>query len=301
MLDITLLGTGGMLPLKNRWLTSCIISCEGKSILIDCGEGTQIALKNTKCRMKPIDLICITHFHADHLSGLPGFLLSMGNEGRTDPVMIAGPKGLEDIVRSLCVIAPNLPFEISFMELCELKEFQLAKLNITPFRAEHSIECLGYTFLLPRSGKFDPVLARKNNVPVSLWSRLQKGETVTEGGRSYTPDMVMGKSRKGLKVTYCTDSRPTKNIADHAKGSDLFICEGLYYDPGKLARAKKTGHMLYSEAAELAGSAQVKRLWLTHYSPAVEFPEEGLSAAKEIFPDAECGFDGKNIVLSFEN
>lgn len=299
MLDVTLLGTGGMLPLKDRWLTSCILSCEGHSILVDCGEGTQIALKNTKCKLKPIDLICITHFHADHISGLPGFLLSMGNEGREEPVTIAGPEGIEKIVKSICIIAPNLPFELKFIDFAEMKTFSSGKIIITPFKAEHGVECLGYSFYLPRKGRFNAEKAKMNNVPMAVWSRLQKGENVLYDNQLYTSDMVLDADRRGVKVTYCTDSRPVENIAKYTENSDLFICEGLYFDPEKIGRARKTGHMLYSEAASLAAKAGVKEMWLTHYSPAVTDPEEGIEIARAIFPNTECGYDGKRKTISF--
>ena len=116
MLDVCLLGTGGTMPLKNRWLSSAIFRYNGRCILADCGEGTQIALKTALFTFKPIDVICLTHFHADHVSGLPGMLLSMGNEGRTEPVLIIGPRGTRKVVSSLRIIAPGLPFEIEIAE-----------------------------------------------------------------------------------------------------------------------------------------------------------------------------------------
>ena len=301
MLDVTLLGSGGMLPTKERWLTSCLLSCEGSGIIIDCGEGTQIAVKEAGCRLTTTDLICITHFHADHISGLPGLLLSLGNEGRTAPITIAGPPGLAGIVKSLCVIAPNLPFEVRIKELYSFEPFNSGMLKVTPFQARHSINCYGYSIVLPRRGKFDPRRAREANIPLKYWSHLQNGQTIQEDGKIFTPDMVMGEDRKGLKVTYCTDSRPVRSITENAADADLLICEGLYYLPEKLARAKKTGHMLYSEAAQIALEAGVRRLWLTHFSPAVEYPEEGLAYAKDIFPEAECGYDGKHIDLCYDN
>ena len=301
MLRVTLPGTGGMMPTKERWLSTCIISCEGHSVLIDCGEGTQVAVKFAGCRIKPVDLICITHFHADHVSGLPGFLLSLGNEGRVEPLTIAGPKGIKRIVKSLCVIAPALPFEIRFRELDEPEPFEEAGFTVTPFKVRHRVECLGYSFYLPRIGKFNVEKARALSIPQNLWNPLQKTGQVMYNDKLYTYDMVSDGDREGIKVTYCTDTRPVNSIIENAKNSDLFICEGLYYSLDKLERARLTGHMLYGEAAELAAKASVKRLWLTHFSPAVEFPEEGISAAAYIFENAECGFDGKTIDLVFND
>lgn len=289
------------MPLKNRWLSSCLLSVFGHSVLIDCGEGTQIALKWAGQKSKPIDVICFTHFHADHISGLPGFLLTMSNEGRTEPLTMIGPVGLETIVRALCLIAPNLTFDIRFIEIpSDGTVIQSEPLTITPFRVRHGVPCLGYCFELKRVGKFDKEKALKNEVPLKVWSKLQHQDSVIYNDVVYTSDMVLGAPRKGLKVTYTTDTRPVKNIAVHAAGSDLLICEGMFAEEDKLERAIETGHMLFSEAAGIASQAQVKKLWLTHYSPSLEYPEEGLSFASAVFPQTECGFDGKTEDLLFE-
>ncbi|MBQ9460359.1 MAG: ribonuclease Z [Clostridia bacterium] len=299
MLNVTLTGTSGMMPLKNRWLSSCLLNTNGHSVLVDCGEGTQIAMKCAGLRFKPVDVICITHFHADHISGLPGFLLTLCSEGRTEPVTVIGPAGLARVVRALCTIAPNLTYELRCVEYNGFA-FRTDELKITPFPVRHGVPCLGYRFDMDRAGKFDPERAKQNNVPMKIWSTLQKKGAAEFEGRLYTPDMVMGPPRKGLRVTYTTDTRPTDSIAENAQGADLFICEGMFSDPEKLPRAVETKHMIFSEAAAIAKKAGVRRLWLTHYSPSLSEPEEGLSAATDIFPDAECGFDGKTIDLLFD-
>jgi ribonuclease BN (tRNA processing enzyme) len=117
MVDVCLPGTGGMIPLRNRWLTCCLIEYQGTVILIDCGEGTQIALKEAGCKLSRLDILLVTHFHADHIAGLPGLLLSLGNNGKTTPLTITGPAGLRKVVSALTVIAPVLPFPLIFDEL----------------------------------------------------------------------------------------------------------------------------------------------------------------------------------------
>lgn len=302
MLDICLLGTGGMMPLPYRWLTSMMARYNGSSILIDCGEGTQIAMKEKGWSPKPIDVMCFTHFHADHISGLPGMLLGMGNADRTEPLLMIGPKGLSKVVASLRIIAPELPFAIDCLELTEREQtIEFDGYRIEAFRVAHNVTCYGYSIVVDRQGKFDVEAAKKLNLEVKYWSKLQNGETVKIDGKVFTPDMVMGPQRKGLRVTYATDSRPTQSIIDHAADADLFICEGMYGDPEMLANAKDKKHMTFFEAASLAKEANAKRLWLTHYSPSLNYPNEYIKATRKIFPEAEVCKDGKTIELLFED
>ena len=298
MLDICLLGTGGMMPLPYRWLTSMMARYNGQSILIDCGEGTQIALKEKGWSPNPIDVICFTHFHADHISGLPGMLLTMGNAERTEPLLLVGPKGLSRVVASLRVIAPELPFVIDCLELGEAEHtIRLDGFRIEAFRVNHNVPCYGYSIIIDRIGKFQV----DKGIEKKYWSRLQRGETIETKEMTFVPEMVIGPVRKGLKVTYCTDTRPTEGIVKHAEGADLFICEGMYGEPEKKAKAKENKHMTFYEAAELAKRAQVKKLWLTHYSPSLNRPEEYLPATKKIFQETEVCRDGKTVELVFED
>lgn len=301
MLDVCLLGTGGMMPLPYRWLTSLLTRCDGSNILIDCGEGTQIALKQRGWSPKPIDIICFTHYHADHISGLPGLLLTMGNAERTEPVTMIGPKGLERVVGALRMIAPELPFPIHFIELTEPRE----QMNIGPYvidayRVNHNVICYGYAISIPRKGRFDVERAKAQGIPQQFWSRLQKGEQIEHNGRVLTPDMVLGENRKGIKVVYCTDTRPVPVIAEYARDADLFICEGMYGEDGKEAKAREYKHMTFYEAANLAKEANPKEMWLTHYSPSLTRPEEFMDKTKEIFPRTKAARDGFTAELGFD-
>ena len=232
MIDVSLLGTGGMMPLPKRHVTSLLLRHNGASVLIDCGEGTQIALRKKGWSFKPIEAIFLTHFHADHIAGLPGFLLTMGNAGKTDPLTIIGPKGTVRIVSAVRTLAPELPFEVNAREIEGNEEtFIFAGLTVTAFRVQHTITCYAYKVELSRGGRFDPVRAREAGIPLKFWNPLQKGQICEEDGKTYTPDMVLGGERKGIKLVYATDTRPVPVIAEMAEGADLFICEGMYGEP----------------------------------------------------------------------
>lgn len=301
MLDVCLLGTGGMMPLPHRWLTSLMTRCDGSNLLIDCGEGTQVALKEKGWSPKPVDVICFTHYHADHISGLPGLLLTMGNAERTEPVTMIGPKGLERVVNALRMIAPELPFSLRFIELTEPREqIKAGPYVIDAYRVNHNVICYGYSISIPRKGRFDVERAKGQGIPQRFWSRLQKGETMMDGERILTPDMVLGPDRRGIKVTYCTDTRPLPVIAEYATDADLFICEGMYGEPEKEAKAKEYKHMTFYEAARLAKEAQPREMWLTHYSPSLIRPEEYMTQVREIFPQAKAARDGWTAELGFD-
>ena len=301
MLDVCLLGSGGMMPRPYRWLTSLLTRFNGSSLLIDCGEGTQIAIKEKGWSFKPIDVICFTHYHGDHISGLPGLLLTMGNADRKEPLTLIGPKGLERVVSALRVIAPELPFPIIYKEIEGAEQtFELNGYRLKAFRVNHNVLCYGYTMEIDRAGKFDVERAKEQEIPQKYWKHLQKGETIETGNGILTPDMVLGPPRKGLKLTYTTDTRPTNSIRENAKDSDLFICEGMYGEKEKAAKAVEYKHMTFYEAAHLAKDAQVKEMWLTHYSPSLTRPEEYMDEVRRIFPEAKAGKDRMSRELAFE-
>lgn len=302
MLDVCLLGTSGMMPLPGRCLTSLMTRYNGSSLLIDCGEGTQVSIRIKGWSVHGIDTICFTHFHGDHISGLPGLLLSMGNSDRTKPVTLIGPKGLEKIVNNLRCIAPELPFDLKFIELEDkIQTIDINGYKITAFKVNHNVVCYGYTIDIERGGKFHVEKAMENNIPQKFWSLLQKGIEVQENGVVYTPDTVLGPPRKGIKVTYCTDSRPTQSILDNAKDSTLFICEGMYGEKDKQTKAKEHKHMTFYEAAKIAAAAQVGQLWLTHFSPSMAKPEMFLDDVREIFSNTIIPKDRRSVELDFDN
>lgn len=302
MLDISLLGCGGMMPLPKRFLSALLIRHEGASVLIDCGEATQVALHLSPFSNKSIDHILITHFHGDHVSGLPGLLLSIGNSHRTEPLHIWGGEGLKRIVDGLTVICDRLPYKLILHELPfdKASSFQTGELLWNALPVKHRIPCLAYSAKLPRKGKFNAEKAKSLKIPVQYWSRLQAGESVETEVGSFEPGAVMGPPRRGLKVSFATDCRPSEALIELVRDSDLFVAEGLYGDPEKAKDAAEKGHMTFFEAAEMAKAAEVDELWLTHFSPAMIRPEEYLEATRAIFPETYLGHNLKTTTLLFK-
>lgn len=299
MVDISLLGCGGGMPVPNRFLSATLINYKGRKILIDSGEGTQVSMKILGTGFKAIDIICITHGHGDHIVGLPGLLATIGNSGRVDPLTIIGPVGIEEIIKGLRVIVPYLPYEIKIIENPRDTITLIENISISTLELDHSAPCLGYSFYIKRKPRFDLEAAMTNNVPKILWNKLQKGENIIHEGREYEPNMVLGKERRGIKFSLITDTRPMDEITDFIKESDLFICEGTYGEDRDIEKAIKNKHMTFSEAAELARKGKVKELLLTHFSPAMNNPQEFIENARRIFKNTILGEDRITKTLAF--
>lgn len=305
MIDLVLLGCGGNVPMPNRNLSSIFINYRGHKILIDCGEGTQVSMRMKNCGFKDIDLILITHLHGDHIIGLIGLLSTIGNSGKSDNLTIVGPRGITEAINAIRVLVEYLPYKINIIEdpkeTFSIENDILKDLEISTLELEHSTECLGYSLYFNRTPKFNVQKALKNNVPKELWNRLQNSNETFYNNRTYTSDMVLGDDRKGIKISFVTDTRPLFTIPDFIKDSDLFVCEAMYGDDMDISKAMKNKHMTFTEAANLARLGQVKKLLLTHFSPSLENPHEYLVNATRIFENTIIGEDRLSLSLNYED
>lgn len=287
--EVFVLGTGGMMPLPNRFLTSAMVRREGELFLFDCGEGTQVSLKMLNLRWKHISSIFITHMHADHVTGLPGMLMLSSQVDRTEPLYLYGPRKLKDYVEETRkILDMYINYEIVVVEAKPGVVVETDEYIIEAFQLNHTKPCLGYTmYEKDRPGMFFPEKAKALEIPMGpLWGMLQRGESITVGERCISPDDVMGPKRSGRKFSFVTDTLYLDSIASHVQNSDLLLCEGMFAEEfAESAKEKK--HMTAKQAATIAKDAQVKELGLIHYSPRYANSELKLlhKEALEIFPN----------------
>ncbi|HLI06701.1 MAG TPA: ribonuclease Z [Ktedonobacteraceae bacterium] len=301
MIDICLLGSGGMMPLPGRWLSSALVRYGSTLTLIDAGEGTQIPWKSLGWGFKQLGAICLTHMHADHVAGLPGVLFMLANSGKTEPLDIFGPPGTRYVFEGLHRIFHDMPFPIRIHELKGGEHFLLpAGLKGSAAAAFHGMPCLAYRIDLERGPAFLPEQARALGLPVQLWSRLQHGETLTYNGRIITPSQVLGPPRRGISLAFITDTRPAPVLSQFARDVDLMICESMYDLAEDLPLAQAHYHMLASEAAGLAKSAGAHELILTHFSPKITDTAVAERAARDVFPNTCAAKDGMIVSLSYQ-
>ena len=301
MLEFCTLGTGGTLPIPERALSSLYVRVNGRSLLIDCGEGTQVGIRRLGWGFRCLDGMLLTHYHGDHCTGIAGLLLSLEKAGKDEPFHIWGPRGLKRVVEGLCVIVPQLSFPVMLHELpAEGGDVEMIGLKIRAFPVDHGgIPCFGYRMALDRGAVFDPEKAKALNVPMKDWKRLQQGEAVHVGLKRILPGDVTGSPRKGITLVFSTDTRPCETLEKNCADADLLILEGMYGTEDKMPQALKNHHMLFREAAEIARKTMPGGLLLTHFSTSLEDPEEYLPETRTIFERTWAAKDGETVVMRY--
>jgi ribonuclease Z len=300
-MDLCLIGTGGTVPLPGRALASALVRVGGRLMLIDCGEGTQVAMRAPGWGFGGLEAILLTHVHADHVAGLPGLLLTLGLSGRTAAIDVYGPKWTLEVTQALTVLVPSLPYEVRVRELVGGEQIETCGLSVSTVALRHRAPCLGYRLNLPRARRFLRDRAEARGVPRELWSRLQHGLPAAWDSGSAVPDDVLGPSRAGLSVGYVTDTRPVDGLPDFLRDVDLLVCEAMYLQPGDEARAAEHDHLHLVESCQLARAAGARRLWLTHFSQAIPDVSALAEQVAELCPLAEVGVDGMTTTLRYRD
>jgi ribonuclease Z len=245
---------------------SMLVRRGGDRLLIDCGEGTQRQLLRS-VGLPDVEHVFLTHFHADHFLGLPGMMKTFALRGRSVPLTIYGPRGLNALMGDLRRIYGKLTYEVRLAELGPSEAVELDGYRVGAYAVQHGTEALGYALVEDeRPGRFDPARAVELGVePGPQFGLLQRGEPVEAGGRSVRPDEVMGESRPGRKVVVTGDTEPCESTVAIAHRAELLVHDGTFAEE-ELDRARQTGHSTARQAAEVARAADVSMLALTHLS-----------------------------------
>ncbi|MCU4139742.1 MAG: Ribonuclease BN [Methanophagales archaeon] len=304
VLRITFLGTGGSVPSPHRNPSAIAVRRESELFLFDCGEGTQQQMMRAKTGMK-ITAIFITHFHADHVLGIPGLLQTLSLQGRTEPLEIYGPKGVRRFLYHLLSLGyASKNFDVKAIELQHGDVIRRQNYEIRAFKTEHNIRSIGYVLEeAMRPGKFNRERAIELGLkPGPLFSKLQHGESVFVNGREIRPEDVLGPPRPGRKIVYTGDTRPCESVIQAAENADILIHDGSLAEAEK-ELAIEYMHSTVTEAAEVAAKANVRKLILTHIS--ARYDEEDAKKleeeARKIFPNTIVASDLMTIDVKYRD
>jgi ribonuclease Z len=308
-MECILLGSGGMMPMPYRLLTSLAVRVNGRIYMFDAGEGTQLGLKTTKLGVRGLNVLAVSHLHADHCLGIPGIMMLKAQIQDPEPLTIIGPPGIKKFVEQAHEnLGFFLNFTVSFLEWSEQNNevaYEDGQIRIIWHPLEHSRFCLGYRLEeLDRPGKFKPHLATSLEIPKgSLWGKLQQGESITlEDGREISPEQVLGQPRRGRHVAYVVDTRPSKGVYRLCQDADIAFMEGMFL-PEHSEHAEAKGHLTVVDAARIAGRAGVRRVVLVHISPRYNSDELSLlaEAARSRLAGAEMGEDFRVYRVPYPN
>ena len=285
-LRITFLGTSAGMPTRTRNVASVAVTMDGRVLLFDCGEGTQHQLMQSAVRFGAIDAIFLTHLHGDHLFGLPGLLSSMSLNAREKPLALYGPAGTAAFMRSLPLYHTSFDVEIHEIDPGRVRSADGYAVDAAPL--VHSAPCFAFRIVEDdRPGEFDVARAAALGIPPGpAYGRLQRGETVGD----IKPSDVLGPTRPGRRIVYCTDTRPCDAAVELARGADLLIHEATY-GSDMAAEAVERFHATAVEAATVARDASVAQLILTHISPRYTDAAVLLAEARAVFAATELASD----------
>ncbi|MFT4304886.1 MAG: ribonuclease Z [Candidatus Woesearchaeota archaeon] len=295
-IELHVLGTASMVPTKDRNLTSIFLSYENKGILFDCGEGTQRQMKIVGIKPNKINMIFISHWHGDHVLGLPGLLQTLGNSDYDKTLHIYGPKGTK---KYLEYMLKGFIFDTKIdMEINEIEKgmvYENDDFFIETNKLKHSVECLGYSFIEKDKRKMNENKLDELNIKGPNIGKLQKGEIIKINNKIIKPDEVSSLI-KGKKITIIFDTEPCTNAIKLSENANLLVCEATYHSDLD-EKSLQYKHMTAKNAALLANEANVKKLILTHFSGRYKTTDDIEKEAKDIFPNSVCAYDFMKIKL----
>jgi ribonuclease Z len=299
MLRVTFLGTAASRPTVGRNVSGLAVQREGELLLFDCGEGTQRQMMRFGTGFNVGDIF-LSHVHADHFLGLTGLLRTMALQGREEGMRIWVPAGSAPIAWDAVNLGKErVPFQLTVEELAPEQVIPREEYDIVAFPVRHGGPALGYALIeRPRLGRFDPVRARELGVPEGpLFGQLHRGRAVEVDGRIIAPEEVVGAPRPGRRVVYSGDTRPSRSTVAIARAADLLIHDATFAED-EADRARATGHSTAREAGEVARSAGVRRLALTHVSARyADDPRPLEREARAVFRSSVVAWDGLEIEI----
>ncbi len=281
-LSVAFLGTGGAVPSARRNTASLLVARGGERLLFDCGEGTQRQMQRS-LGLVQVDAIYFTHFHADHILGLPGLLKTYDLTERERPLRVYGPRGLRDLIQSLGRVVGRVRYGLELIEIEPGDAIPCAGAEVRAFPVEHSTRAHGYSLVeAERPGRFDPAAAQSLGVEEGpAFAALQRGERVEGANGPVEPGLVMGESRPGRTIVITGDTAPCHATVEAARGADLLIHDASFAEE-EAQRAADTGHSTVGQAAAVAREAEAKLLALVHISSRYHVGKV-LEEAREVF------------------
>lgn len=305
MLRITFLGTGGSTPTPNRNPSAIAVNREGELLLFDCGEGAQQQMMRAKTGMK-IAAIFVTHFHADHVLGIPGLLQTMALQGRDEPLEIYGPRYVDKFLAHLLALGyTGKGFEVKAIELRPGDVVRRQGYVVRTMKTLHNVVSIGYVLEEDmRPGRFNRERAIELGIkPGPLFARLQSGHSVFVDDREVKPEEVLGPPRPGRKLVYTGDTRPCESVIEASRDADLLIHDGTLSEETK-EYAIEYLHSTALEAAEVAKEAAVRHLILTHLSARYSDAEGARKLkdeASQVFANTEVASDLLTVEVGYRD
>jgi ribonuclease Z len=286
-----------MVPTKERNHSSFFLSYKSEGILFDCGEGTQRQLKIAGIKPPKVTKILISHWHGDHVLGLPGLLQTLGASEYAKILEIYGPKGTKQRIKTMFeAFVFDKPFEIKVKEVSSGKFFENNDFVLEARQLKHGIETIGFAFIEKDRRRINVSAVKKLGIPEGpLLGKLQEGKSIMFKGKKITPEKTTS-TVQGKKIAFISDTLSCESCYKLAEDADLLICEAAYASNLE-DKAREYKHMTAKEAALVASRSDVKELVLTHFSARYKNTHELQEDALQVFQNVKCAEDFMKIKI----